>query len=146
PEPRQDVVSPRAAAWLVYGLWAAMTVSALVFVAVYVQNVPFYEDWQILPVLSGQQTADATWLWSQTNEHRIPLPRLIALLVLVPTRYDLRALCYVNVLALSAGVLLLIRGAARARGRTVLTDALFPLALLHLGNAENLYWSFQIQF
>jgi hypothetical protein len=110
------------------------------------QNVPSHEDWQIVPILSGQRHDWATWLWSQTNEHRIPLPRVIALLVLVPTRYNLCALQYVNVLILSAAALLLMRGAARARGRAVPADALFPLALLNLGNADNFLWSFQIQF
>jgi hypothetical protein len=136
----------RLPAFLVWATWVVMTAGALGLVARYGQNVPFHEDWQIVPVLSGARGDWAAWLWSQNNEHRLPLPRLVSLLVLAPTRCDLRALMYVSVATLAAAAALLMAAAARARGRAALSDALFPVALLHPGNAECFLWAFQIHF
>src|SRR5262249_6734574 len=63
-----------------------------------------------------------------------------------PAGADFRAGAYVNAVALSAASLALILAARRLRGRTSGADALFPLALLHWGQYDNLLWSFQVQF
>ncbi|MCB0208442.1 MAG: hypothetical protein KDJ52_03915 [Anaerolineae bacterium] len=50
-----------------------------------------------------------------------------------------------NVIVLSAIAFLSIVVARKIRGgKTSFVDAFFPLILLHLGNAENLYWSWQL--
>lgn len=121
-----------------------MTVADLWFVARYGPLVPYFDDWEIVPVLVGQQPLTAAWLWSAHNEHRLPLPRLLLL-----------GLCHVggfqagmfyNAAALSGLALAMIVVARRVRGRTSLADAVFPLALLHYGHFENLLWSWQVGF
>jgi hypothetical protein len=98
-------------------------------VAAFARDVPWWDDWNLVPVLSGREPASAAWLWERHNEHRIPIPELIHLTLAAPAGADFRAAPYLNALGLSAGAF-----------------ALFPLALLNWGQYGNLLWSFQVQF
>ncbi len=141
---------PSQGSWLatlfVWCTWGAMTVALLGYVAAFARDVPWWDDWDLVPVLSGEEPASPAWLWERHNEHRIPIPKLIHLALAAPAGADFRAAPYVNALGLSAGALALILAARRLRGRTGGADALFPLALLHWGQYDNLLWSFQVQF
>lgn len=53
--------------------------AAPVFVAPYSGNVPFWDDWTMVPVMTGNRRITAAWLWELHNEHRIPLPKLLLL-------------------------------------------------------------------
>lgn len=134
------------AAWFVWGVWAAMLTGALFFIHSYGCNLPFYDEWNLVGAVTGHQPVSFAWLWEQSNEHRIVLPKLIYLGLAKLTGCDFRAGMYFNGLALGAlaGALILI--ARRLRGWTGYADAFFPLALLHAGHWENLLWSFQIEF
>lgn len=136
----------RLAPVLVWGVWAAMTVALLGYVWAFARDVPWWDDWDLVPVLSGREPASAAWLWERHNEHRIVVPRLIHLALAAPAGADFRAAAYVNGLGLAAGALALILAARRLRGHTSCADALFPLLLLHWGQYDNLLWSFQVQF
>jgi hypothetical protein len=136
----------RLAPFVVWGVWAAMTAALLAYVWAFARDVPWWDDWDLVPVLSGREPATAAWLWKPHNEHRIPVPKLIHLALAAPDGPDFRAAAYVNALALAAGALALILAARRLRGHTSCADALFPLALLHWGQYDNLIWSFQVQF
>jgi hypothetical protein len=136
----------RLAALLVWATWGAMTAALLGYVAAFARDVPWWDDWDLVPVLSGEEPASAAWLWERHNEHRIPIPKLIHLALAAPSGADFRAAPYLNAVGLSAGALALILAARRLRGRTELADALFPVALLHWGQYDNLLWSFQVQF
>jgi hypothetical protein len=131
---------------ITWGLWAAMVTAALFFVARYASNVPSWDDWDMVPTLTGVQPFTWDWLWSQHNEHRVPIPRLIFLglnrLVLV----DMRVTMYFDVVVMAALAAAMILTAARLRGRPSTADAFFPLALLHWGQAANLLWGWQLQF
>ena len=118
----------------------------LSFVGEVGSNCPYYDEWEMIPALVGAQPITLDWLWSQHNEHRIVLPRLLYLLVVRLAGYDFRAGGYFN-----AGLLIMIAAACcgvarRLRGSTSYSDAFFPLLLLHCGQAQNLDWSFQIAF
>jgi hypothetical protein len=129
----------------VWGVLAGMTVVALGHIAQYGVNVPLAEDWNMVPVLAGEEPGFWSWVWSQNNEHRLPAARLLSLGMLAVTR-DFRAGMVLNTLllaVLTSGLVLLAR---RLRGRTSIVDAFFPVALLHLGHWENLMWSWQLQF
>jgi len=132
-----------AAVWLV---WAITLASILAAIGRYGRNIPFEEDWLMVAAMTGHQPDLPNWLWSQNSEHRLPLPRLVNLMILRATG-DLRATMVFDALslgALAAGMILIAR---RLRGgRTSLADAFFPLLLLHLGNWDNLVWAWQIQF
>jgi hypothetical protein len=143
PIPSNRHVEP-IAAWT---LWAAMSLGALWFVAVYGYASPYGSDelnW--LPVLIGDQPTTWQWLWSQHNEHRMVLPRLIYLGLGHLTGYNFRAGSFFSVAMLSGLSAALMLTARRLRGRTSLYDAFIPMVLLHWGHVENLQWGLQLCF
>ncbi|MDO1446681.1 hypothetical protein Q0590_10490 [Rhodocytophaga aerolata] len=73
------------------------------------------------------------------------MPKLVMLGLLKLTNGNFKAGMYVNVLLLSSlslGVLLFLRNLRG--GHTKYVDAFFPILLLHIGNWENMVWSFQL--
>src|SRR4051812_11583709 len=88
--------------FFVWSVWALMCIAALAFVGTFGRNVPYWDEWAMVPFLSGDQAVDARWLWSEHNGHRIPLPRLFLLMLYKLTGADFRAGMYFNVLALAA--------------------------------------------
>ncbi len=125
--------------------WAAMSAGALWLVVRYGSNVPSWDDWDMVPTLTGAQPVTAGWLWSQHNEHRVPLPRLLYLAINRVTGTDFRATMVVDALAMAAVAAAMVLAARRQRGAN-LADAFFPLILLHWGQAANLLWGWQLQF
>src|SRR3954454_317960 len=136
----------RVAAAAAWGAWAAMLAAALVFLARYASNVPSWDDWDMIPTLTGNQPVTWDWLWSQHNEHRVPMPRLIFLGLNRLTVVDMRVTMYFDVVVMAALAAAMILTAARLRGRPSAADAFFPLVLLHWGQAANLLWGWQLQF
>ena len=130
----------------VWGVCASLLVSMIHFVTIYGTNLPFYDEWEMIPRLLGDEPITAEWLWSQHNEHRIVIGRLIYIAATRMANYDFRAGMFVNVAILAASAAGLIHFMRRLRGYTDFTDAFFPLLLLHWGQAENLVWGFQITF
>jgi hypothetical protein len=131
----------------VWSVWIAMLLVAFFCLIKYTQNIPIAEDWSLVPPLTGHEPNVASWLWSQNNEHRVPLPRLILLLALWMTHGDFRVGMVLSIVTLGGLAYAMIRVAQHLRGnRASVTDAFFPLALLHLGNWENLLWSWQYTF
>ena len=121
-----------------------MTLQALAFVARYALTNPFVDEWDFVHALYGEEPA-LPWLWALHNEHRFPLPRVLYLLVFWLT-HDLRAGCYVSLFGVSLLSLGLIRLSRNVRGHASLTDAVFPMLLLHAGQAENVYMGYQMVF
>jgi hypothetical protein len=111
----------------------------------YTRNIGIAEDWQMVRAMTGNEPDLAGWLWSQNNEHRLPVQRLIYLLVLKATG-DFRSGMVLNQFMLAALAAAMAATAAELRGRADWRDVVFPLALLHLGHWENLLWGWQIQF
>src|SRR5919106_877285 len=130
----------------VWALWSAMSVAALFFVARYASNVPSWDDWDMVPTLTGNQPVTWDWLWSQHNEHRVPIPRLIFLGLNGLFSVDMRVTMYFDVVLAAALSAAMILTAARLRGRASAADAFFPLVFLHWGQAPNLLWGWQLQF
>jgi hypothetical protein len=141
--PGQD---DRGATLFVWSAWAAMTAGALAFIYAYGCNIPFLDEWDLVGAVTGDQPVNLAWLWSQNNQHRIVLPRLIYVGLAWLTASDFRAGMYFGGLTLSCLAAVLMVAARRLRGRTSYADASFPLALLHAGHWENLLWSFQVAF
>jgi hypothetical protein len=127
-------------------VWLACVGAALSFVGSYGANLPWADDFEIVPQLTGRRPVTAGWLWSQHNEHRIAVPRLVLLALFRLTGGDFRGGMYFTV-AVPAGVsLAMVLAARRLQGGTRYWDAFFPLAALHGGQAENLLWCWQVQF
>jgi hypothetical protein len=130
----------------VWGIWAVLLWKLIDMVLTFGVDFPYYDEWEMIPTLTGAQPVTLRWLWSQHNEHRIFLPRLVYLAVEKVGRYDFRAGMYFDVLALSAAAAVLILLARRARGRTEYADAFLPLVLMNGGQAQNIINSFQVAF
>jgi len=113
------------------------------FVARFASPIPFADDLGMAPAMAPDFRVSLEWLWSQHNEHRIPLPRAVYLGLFRLLR-DVRAAMFLEVAILGAASFALVRAARFVRGRGALADAFFPLLLLHWGNAENLLMGFQI--
>lgn len=127
-----------------WSIWLVMLLIALIFLVRDTYNIPFSEDWWLVPPLTGHEPNLLQWLWAQNNEHRIPFPRLILLLLLKATHGDFRTGMLLNIVVLSSLAFVSILVVRYIRGgRTSYADAFFPIALLHLGNWENMYWSWQ---
>jgi hypothetical protein len=127
-------------------VWLLSSYLLVEFVRTYGVNFPHFDEWENVPAITGEQPVTLKWLWSQHNEHRIVVPRLVYLGLAKLTHGDFRAGMAFNVTVLSLEALLLVVTARRIRGTTEYSDAFFPLVLQTWGQAENLYWSFQVQF
>lgn len=125
--------------------WAVVVVLAMVATAVYGRWLPWSDDFDMVPYVTGDKPVTMSWLWSQHNEHRIPLVKLIFVGVGRLSGADYRWTVAFNALLLSATAASLIVAAARLRGRAAWTDILFPAVLLHLGQGA-LVWAFHSQF
>jgi hypothetical protein len=130
----------------VSAVWGVLTASDLYWVSQYSINLPLVDEWVMVPVLTGHEPVSLSWIWSQHNEHRLPLTRLLLLGVYRIGGCDFRSGVWLNVALMSVLAALMILAARRLRGRTLLADAFFPLALLEWGQAENFLWTWQLVF
>src|SRR5690606_10373735 len=108
----------------------AMFVAALSFVARYGHNVPYYDHWSLVPVLSGEQPVDLQWLWDPRNGHRIAIPKLLLVSLQQLTDWDSRTGMYASVILLGVASGALVRAAGVRRGYTSFADVTIPLLLL----------------
>ena len=146
PRPRAETGVIPPAKLVIWFVWVGMTLAALVYVARYGSDVPSWDDWDMVPILTGHQPVTWDWLWSQHNEHRVPVPRLLLLGLAAVFGIDFRTGMYVNAVAaslLAAATMLTI---SRLRGRSILTDAVIPILLLNLGQGLNFIWGWQVEF
>ena len=62
---------------LVWAVWVFATVAMFLDVLHYTRNIPYMDDWAMVPVITGHESISLRWAWTQHNEHRVLLPRLI---------------------------------------------------------------------
>src|SRR5262252_1502700 len=65
--------------WFVWSVWGLMLAAALGFVVRFGSNVPYWDEWSMVPALTGEEHIDAHWFWQDRNGHRVPIPRLFLL-------------------------------------------------------------------
>jgi hypothetical protein len=131
----------------VLALWAGMVGTALGLIAIYGRNVPWREDWYMVPPLVGKEGNLLEWLWAPVMEHRLPFPKAIYLVLLKVSGGDFRIGMLANVLMLGGLCLAMLLMARYLRGgETRLADAFFPLVLVHPGHMENMIFGWQIAF
>lgn len=149
PPPRATIRAWRSDAGplvFVWGTWLALSVAVIDFVRTYTVDFPYFDEWDLVPAITGQQPVTLRWLWSLHNEHRIVIPRVLFLILGRFSGYDFGAGALFNACILAAAAAALIATARRLRGHTAYSDAFFALVLLNWGQTENLVWSFQVQF
>ncbi len=144
PEYRPPVPPTRRTGRILLGLWAFLTLSQLAYVLAYGHNQPWADEWEFVPVLTGNEPP-VPFLMQPHNEHRLPLPRLIYLGLWANT-HDFRLGMVLQVIFLAAMAWRGMRLAAHLRGVPSLADAFFPLTLLHVGHCENLMMGYQLCF
>lgn len=124
--------------------WAVLSALAVQYVHTFTVNAPYADEWEFVPVLLGAEPLLPA-LWTQHNEHRLPLTRLVYFLTFRQTQ-DFRTGSFLQVVVLAGLSLWLIRRVTCWRGRTEWTDLFFPLLLLHPGHWENWVMGYQIGF
>jgi hypothetical protein len=137
------ITMPSIAAW---GIWLFMGAATLWLVLRYGRDIPVAEDWFLVRPLTNNEPDLLGWAWVQVNEHRVALTKLIYLAVLELGGGDFRAGMFFNVAVLTGVAAALMFAARRLRGYTRISDAFFPIALLHLGHWNNIAWGWQLQF
>ena len=120
---------------IVWSVWVAATCSALWYVRQYGRNVPSWEDFFVVPIMTGHEPMSFQWATAQYNEHRVVIPKLIlaGLLRAIP---DFRGGFYLNVAMMSAAAAWMLIVARRLRGSTRLVDAVLPLLVLNIGQCD----------
>ncbi len=132
--------NPWPARVFVGGVWLVLTLGLLGYVFHYGSNVPFFDDWHMVPYVTGAKPVTLEWLWSQHGDHRVPLSRLLLLGLGKLCGNDFRCGMVFDVLALSVTSLALIATSSHLRGRLLWADAFFPLVLLNPGQWETYLW------
>jgi len=133
-----------ASNFIVWGTWAFLVVALVAYVVKFGANIPYGDEWEWIPQLVGDEPVTFSWLWSQHNEHRVPVPRLLYLGLMRISGNDFRAGMFFDAMMLASTSAFLLLAVKWTRGKTSLVDAFIPLILLHPGQYENLLWSFQV--
>ncbi len=125
-------------------MWAVMTLAVILYVRQYTRNVPYMDDMALVGMMTGNQPVSLEWLWSQHNEHRPVLSRLLLAGLTRFVQNDFRTGLYFNaaVLSLSAAMMLLL--VRRLRGWSSVTDCLLPLSILNIGQSGTLTIGFAL--
>ncbi len=126
------VTSDRTARLVVWGIWLAMLAVAFAFMYKVSHPIPLAEDWLMVAPLTGKEPNVAGWLWAQVNEHRIPVPRLIMLLLLEATHGDFRSGGFFNVVLLGLLAALSIVAVRRLQGGVVFIQEYFFFQVFEL--------------
>ncbi len=136
PQPARSSVDAIGASLFVWGVWAMMVLTALSFVVKYGGNLPVCDEWPYVPYATGEEPVTAQLLWSQHNEHRIPLPKVLSLVLSRLTHCDYRAGMVLNVISLGAMAFAMIRVARRLAARRAPQMPSFPWRCCSLGRAK----------
>jgi hypothetical protein len=140
------VADEPGAALFVWTAWAAMLAGLVLLVARYGVNIPTWDDYDVVDVAIARKPFTPQWLWSQHNEHRVPLARLVLLGLDRLSGGNQRVGMFASVGLLAAGAAGAIRAARSLRGGTVSSDAALPVLILNPGQYLNLVWTWQVQF
>ena len=157
PVPSSDAASPRQlpsaghdttwdASVFVASTWVVLSLAAMLCTYQFGVNLPYGDSWELVPVVTGAEPLTARWLWQQHNEHRLPLTKLVLVVLSRLTSGDARAGMYLNGVGLAATASILVSGARRLRGRTSYADAFFPIVLLNLGNHNVMVFDFAMNY
>jgi hypothetical protein len=69
-EPTQLRPGDRAERIFVLSIWIIMSAAPLACVAYFARNIPYQDDWELVPVLAGAEHFSLYWLLELNQEHR----------------------------------------------------------------------------
>ena len=136
--PAAPAADDRAERLFAWGAWALLALASLGFANRFAVEAPFYDDFDLVPVLSGESAASPSWFWRQESDHRSPLPKVVTLAAAALSGRDFSGTVLWNFSAMAAAAGLLLLAARRLRGRTEYFDAVFPILLMNGGVALSL--------
>lgn len=137
-----------------FGMMAAASVAVL-FIAVLMvtgySKCPYWDQWWVVYQLAkGASPRSLTWLWSQQNEHRILIPRLLIALDLYVFGARNISLFLLTFVAQLAHWLIFAFAAKRwltgPRALLWTMQGLFGCCLFSYVQIENFVWAFQFSF
>jgi hypothetical protein len=150
---RMESGSGKVAGRVVVPLVLVPAVLLAVAIERYSVNFPFWDNWELVPILAKHHTGDLgfTDLWTQHNEHRIVVPKALMLVLAVSSKWNIRYELLASFIV-AAVICLLVLWTLR---RTILD--LSPLAYVVLAVAggwivfstsqwENWLWGWQLQW
>ena len=136
PETQRLPVSLPGGTLFVWAAWAGMLLLALFYVVKFGSRLPFFDDWGLVPVMTGAEPLTLDYLWAPLNEHHSPLPKLALHILGKLSGYDFRAGMFFSVFLMAGLSLAMLCTARRVRGHLHFADAFFPLLILSLGQWE----------
>ncbi|HEX3447132.1 MAG TPA: hypothetical protein VHS97_02705, partial [Isosphaeraceae bacterium] len=136
-----DRTDESARGWFVLVVWLGLTVVALGFVTLYGNRTPRWEEWFLVPAVTGVQKVDLSWLWENVQGHRMPIFKLVLIACYAIFGFNSKPILYLNVLLFSALSLGLLWAIRQVRGRWCHADAFLPIVLLNLGQTEAFSWA-----
>ena len=141
---RESRIPHRVQFILVWAVWLTATVALFLYVRHYARNIPFIDDWVMVPIITGHEPISLRWAWTQYNEHRVLVPKLIHASLFRWVAPDFRTCLYLNAGLLSLAAAMMIALAHRLRGHQRLTDAVLPLSILTLAQYDVLFDGFTL--
>ncbi len=126
-------------------LTTVMGASLFAFVVRYGRNLFYWDDFELVLGLTGQQPTNLGWFIAWQNEHLVAMVRFV-FYVVWHTTGDTRVMMLLICCGLIVATALLLDTARRVRGRAVWTDAVIPLLLLNWGHYQSLIFPLQFFF
>lgn len=122
-------------------------------ISCYGVDIPFWDQWNGMVPLLGKMSAgklSLADLWVQHNEHRVPFPKTIMLLLAFLTDWNIICELYVNValgclIFLFTIMLLRLSGLSRPTGEPYWLPIVFSPLIFSPVQFENWLWGWQIQ-
>lgn len=130
---------------LVQGFAALVFLLLIAVQAVGGNPFPWSDEWGLVPPAIGVRPLSWTWLWQQHVDHRLPVQKLLQVLLLRASVLDFRVLVFANAALAFLAARFLLASIRSYRGRSEAGDLLVPLILLNPGFTP-FVWGFQFQF
>lgn len=127
-------------------VWLSLSIALFAYAYRFGRNVPYWDDWEHIPVLTGARAFDLSWLVDQTLEHRYVLAKALLYGIWIASGSDFRAPMWISAAILCGLAAACIHCMRVLRGRTLFVDAFFPLLLLNWGHHENQIFFVQLCF
>jgi hypothetical protein len=138
--PSPQEVRRRGAAWatpvFVWAVWVTMIAATIFFIRYTSRNIPFFEEFGLVPAVTGHEPVTLSWAWQQSNEHPPILARLILVGLMRYVVTDFRAALYLNAGFLAAAGAMMLVLVRRLRGHCSAVDVVLPVSVMSLGQAE----------
>ena len=137
------------------GIVAAVPSALIGFILVMIWTrtplVPYWDEWETVVLVQHFTQGTLTWndFWAFHSEHRIVIPQMLDLALILATRWNRQVeMSFDLLLSVFEAVLLIVsvhRG-LRSKILTTLASAPISLAIFSLAQYENWLWPFQITF